>query len=54
MSRWVYIALAYGLAGGVLAGYLAYVLTSLGRNRRRVEALIKGSPAGGNLMEEAA
>lgn len=54
MSRWIYIALAYGLAGGVLASYLAYVLTSIDRNRRRVEALVKGSAAGDNLMEEAA
>ncbi len=54
MSRWIYIAMAYGLAGGVLAGYLAYVLTSLDRNRRRLETLIQGSASGENIMEEAA
>lgn len=54
MSRWVYIGMAYGLAGGVLSGYLAYVLTSLNRCRRQVETLAKGSPAEESLAEEAA
>ena len=54
MSRWIYIALAYGLAGGVLAGYLYYVLSSLKTNRRRIQALSKGSASGDKLMEEAA
>lgn len=54
MSRWIYIAAAYGLAGGVLASYLYYVLASLNSNRRRVEALAKGSASGDKLLEEAA
>ena len=39
MSRWVYIGLAYGLAGGVLVGYFAYLLVALRRSRLHLEAL---------------
>ncbi len=39
MSRWVYIGLAYGLAGGVLVAYLAYLLAALRRSRLHLEAL---------------
>lgn len=52
MSRWVYIALAYGLAGLVLGGYTLHLLLSLKRFRRQMEGLLKRH--GPDRVEEAA
>jgi hypothetical protein len=46
--------MAYGLAGGVLSGYLVYVFTALNRCRRQVETLTKDSSSGEDQVEEAA
>ena len=54
MSRWVYIGLAYGLAGGVLVGYLSYVSAALRRNRRHLKTLLEQPPTARDPMEEAA
>ncbi|MFQ6672250.1 MAG: hypothetical protein ACE5KY_03030 [Candidatus Tectimicrobiota bacterium] len=52
MSRWVYIGLAYGLAGGVLVGYFAYLVAALRRNRQHLETLLARPATARNPTEE--
>ena len=54
MSRWVYIGLAYGLAGGVLVSYLAYLLASLRRSRLHLEALQRTPHSARSPVEDVA
>ncbi len=53
MSRWFYIGLAYSLAGGVLVGYLSYLVVALRRNRRQLETLWKQPSTARDPLEEA-
>ena len=53
MSRWFYIGLAYSLAGGVLVGYLSYVVVSLRRNRRQLETLLERPRTARDPLEES-
>ncbi len=53
MSRWFYIGLSYSLAGGVLVGYLYYVVFALRRIRRQLETLLERPRTARDPMEEA-